>query len=220
VPGDQLSVQARVESGAQVLLTTPASTKVYRSHGPTSSQSTQLFVDGNGGLEWFPQETIVFNGARTELSTRVDLSGDQGGFTGWEILCLGCPASGDPFKKGSCRQSFEVWRDQNPLWIDRCKYDGGSFLLREAWGLGGASVVGTMICVTDEVGLLEELRSFYEALPSASYRVVATQLRDVVVVRYLGHHAEEAKEIFAGLWSVSREWLSGRAVCEPRIWKT
>ena len=220
VPGDHLTVKARVESGGEVLITTPASTKIYRSHGPESVQGNYFDVEGGGVLEWFPQETIVFNGARIELLTRVDLSEEAAAFTGWEILCLGRPASGEPFVAGQCRQSFEVWRGQRPLWVDRAYYEGGHDLLRETWGPGGDTVVGTLVCVSRDGGLSLALRELCEEASTSTCRVVVTQLSEVIVVRYLGNYAEEAKDIFARLWSLIRAGLRGRAVCEPRIWRT
>ena len=45
-------------------------------------------------LEWLPQETIVFDGARSRMDTRVQL-GAGSRYFGWEILCLGRSASGE-----------------------------------------------------------------------------------------------------------------------------
>src|SRR5258706_11967801 len=67
VPGDQLSFDVGVESGARALITTPAATKVYRSDGRRAVQRTRLSVAPGAALEWLPQETIVFDGPRSDL---------------------------------------------------------------------------------------------------------------------------------------------------------
>ena len=71
--GDELRLDLRVGVGARALVTTPAAGKAYRTTGPTARQAHTLAVEANGTLEWLPQETIVYDGARVELETRIDL---------------------------------------------------------------------------------------------------------------------------------------------------
>ena len=70
--GDRLRLEAHVAGGAHALLTTPAATKVYRTAGPAAAQESELAVARGGVLEWLPQETILYDGAISELRTRVD----------------------------------------------------------------------------------------------------------------------------------------------------
>src|SRR4051812_17267113 len=62
VGGDSLAIRARARKGAQVLLTTPAATKFYRTSGELAVQSVTLEVGEDAAVEWLPQETIVFGG--------------------------------------------------------------------------------------------------------------------------------------------------------------
>ena len=61
VAGDDLQVSARVEPGAHALLTTPAAAKLYRSRAASGpARQVQRFeVQGDGILEWLPQESIA-----------------------------------------------------------------------------------------------------------------------------------------------------------------
>src|SRR5262249_20763407 len=77
--GDELSLQVKTGRNASALLTTPGAAKWYRSAGPIARQS--LAFDVAGSLEWLPQETIVFDGARAELECDVDLEA-QAAFLG------------------------------------------------------------------------------------------------------------------------------------------
>ncbi|MEO7558110.1 MAG: urease accessory protein UreD, partial [Gammaproteobacteria bacterium] len=88
VAGDSLAIEVRVDERAQTLLTTPAAGKFYRSTGRSATARQVLIVSAGAELEWFPQENIVFQGARVAMTTRIDLAAD-GAFMGWEILCLG-----------------------------------------------------------------------------------------------------------------------------------
>ena len=220
VPGDQLQIEARVDPNAHVLLTTPASGKIYRSHGPQSSLTNSLQVAANASLEWFPQETILFDGALTTMQTQVQLTDESSQFMGWEILCLGRPASKKLFETGSCRQSFEIWRDQAPLWIEKSHYEGGSALLSSPWGMNTYPVSGTFVCVTQSPPLIDAIRTkFEDSMPSDCF-LTATQLKHALIVRYLGHHAEQAKKYFTRAWEIVRPEILGRPICSPRIWKT
>jgi len=50
--------------------------------------------------------------------------------------------------------------------------------------------------------------------------IAVTQLPGVLVGRYLGDSSEQAKRLFAQLWTVLRPALFGREAAEPRIWRT
>jgi urease accessory protein len=47
-----------------------------------------------------------------------------------------------------------------------------------------------------------------------------TQLPGVLAARYLGDSSEQAKKLFAKLWTVLRPALFGLEAAEPRIWRT
>ena len=72
-------------------------------------------------LEWLPSENIIFSGAKAQIQTKVELAKNSH-FTGWEILCLGRPASGEIFNQGQLDQKFEVWLEGRPLRIERLRF--------------------------------------------------------------------------------------------------
>jgi urease accessory protein len=216
VAGDALSVAVEVEPGARALVTTPAAGKVYRGdERPAASVRQRLTVGAGGSLEWFPQETIVFEGGRVELETRVDLA-EQGAFVGWELVCLGRPAAGEGFTAGACRQRFELWRAGRPLCLERARFDGGARALTAAWGLAGAPVTGTLLA-TPVAAPLAELRA-WSGHPGEL--TSATSLEDVLVCRYLGASAERARAYFSRVWELVRPLLLQRPGHSPRIWST
>src|SRR5262249_43518141 len=98
-PGDRLSIEIGVARWARALVTTPAAGKCYRSDGRVSEQKQTLRVAAGSSLEWLPQENIVFDGSCVRLSTRVELE-EGASFVGWDVLCLGRPASGERFTRG------------------------------------------------------------------------------------------------------------------------
>lgn len=216
VGGDELVIDVAVGAGASVLLTTPAAGKFYRSNGAVARQSHHLRVAQGAMLEWLPQEGIVFDGAHAELSTRVELA-EGAGFIGWEILCLGRPGAGERFTHGALRQRVELWREGMPLYIERARYEEGAAALTAPWGLAGCAVSGSLWCVCDGEELLARVR---EAVAPAAGLFSATRLDGVLLCRYLGDHADEARRCFETVWQVLRPALLQRSACAPRIWAT
>lgn len=226
VAGDQLRIDAQVAPGAHALLTTPAASKVYRSATDDlqATQRQRLCVSDGARLEWLPQETIAFCGARAELCTRVELSGDAR-FMGWEILCLGRPAAQERFDRGVLRPQLELLRDGQLLYVERGLYEAGSPLMNAAWGLAGQSVFGTLWCAApDAARQLERVRERLASLCSAAHsggpRLAASAWDDCLVVRYLGPSTEEARTGLAAAWAALRPQIVGIEAVVPRIWRT
>jgi urease accessory protein len=218
VSGDSLAISATVERGAHALLTTPAAGKLYRSAGARAQLAQDLKVADGAWLEWLPQETIAFDGARAVSRTRVALSGSAG-FIGWEILCLGRPAANETFTHGEFVQRFEIWRDDAPLWWERNALLGGAPALHAPWGLAGQSVVATLVAVGRAPSALPALRELLNA-DSGDGEFAVSQLREVLVCRYLGNSAEQARTGFMAAWRLLRPALWNIAAVPPRIWST
>ncbi|MDX2053574.1 MAG: urease accessory protein UreD [Polyangiaceae bacterium] len=214
--GDRLTFEARLGAGAQVLFTTPGATKYYRTGDLPASQHQALSVGSGGFLEWLPQETIVFSGADVTLGTSVEL-GENAGFVGWEILCLGRRAGGHSFDLGSVRQRFEVRTQEGPQVLDRALYEAKSSLLRAAYGLNGASVVGVLLIAQGTPALVESIRAGWAGRAAL---VSATLVNGIAICRYLGESAAEAKALFTDAWIIAKTALTGARPALPRIWAT
>ncbi|MBI3776944.1 MAG: urease accessory protein UreD [Gammaproteobacteria bacterium] len=220
VGGDTLQIDLVLHSGAQALLTTPAATKFYRSGERYAAQMLRAQVANAATLEWLPQETIVFNSAWARSRTRVELARDAR-FIGWEVVCLGRPVNHETFTHGAWQQRLEVWRDATPLFIDRSDLHGNAPVLTQRWGWAGYSISGVLVCATLDLSreLLETLREACAALQRDGV-FTATQLRGVLVCRYLGHHAQHARTCLQRAWEILRPEYLGKAAQMPRIWNT
>jgi urease accessory protein len=219
VGGDRLETVIDVRMGASLLATTPAAQKLYRSLGVASVQSQLLRVEQGGALEWFPSETIVFDGARARLSTRVDLA-PEATFIGWDIGCFGRPASRSGFARGELWQAFEIWREGRPLVVDRSRVAGSAAALHAAWGYAGEPVYGTLYCVPGANVELDALASALRAELPAEARSAITTFEGVVVLRALGGQVEKVRSTLVHAWQKLRPALLGREASPPRIWAT
>ena len=217
VGGDRIAVTACVASHARALLTTPGAGKWYRSAGAHAVQQLAFRVGAEASLEWLPQTTIVFDGARGRSRLDVDVE-ENGVYIGWEIVCLGRTASGERFRSGELLTEVRLTRAGAPVWIERGRLQGGSRLLESSVGFAGAPVHGTLVAVSSRVdaALVNACRSEAPACGQCGI----TRLPGVLVARYLGDHSEAAHDYFARLWHTLRPALLGRSAVAPRIWRT
>jgi urease accessory protein len=190
--GDELTLSATSEADAQALITTPGAGKWYRSAGAWARQTLDFSVQGS--LEWLPRETIVFDGALADLKCRVSLK--QGArYIGWEVLSLG------RFRRGRMKINTRIMQEGRPLFIEKGEIEGGGRLMRSPVGLGGRSVVGTLLATHE--GKVD--------VPG----ITITRLPGLLVARYLGDSSEEALQGFTRVWKALRP-----SAVEPRIWST
>jgi urease accessory protein len=179
-----------------------------------------LRVEAAGALEWFPCETIVFDGALARVTTRVELAPDAA-FIGWDLGCFGRPASQAGFFRGELRQTIEIARGGELLVVDRSHVVGGSETLTAAWGYAGEPVYGTLYCTAGQAVELDALaREVRAALASVSVRAAVTVFDGVLVVRALGAEVERVRAALVAAWRVVRPCLLGRQALLPRIWAT
>lgn len=223
VSGDQLHISAACDQGAHAALTTPSAGKIYGadSNNVQQGQDVRLRVD-NAALEWLPMETIIFDRANAMMRTTIELTG-QARIAGWEILCLGRPEGEHPFEQGVIEQSLDIRRDGKPLLLERQRIEAGGDVQRSRFGLGGATVCGTFYATgfpaeSDQSVLLERVRDINHEANQGIF--AATFRRDVLIMRYLGEGAEEARRLFERAWAALRPMLFGREACPPRIWAT
>lgn len=221
VNGDCLAIDVTAETGSNVLLTTPSAGRVYRSlrQGLKQRQQVQLNVQATAQLDWLPQETLVFDGADTELGLRIDCAQDSR-FVAWDIVCLGRPAAEERFRNGSLRQCIEIWRDGSCVYNERWRLDGDDIALTAPWGWRGCHTQGCLLAqlVLDDAALhaLRELLGIEQHTLSA---FTLTQRLGIVIVRYLGNAAADARRGFTVAWQFLHG-LQHSAVSVPRIWAT
>ncbi|MEL6320105.1 MAG: urease accessory protein UreD [Cyanobacteria bacterium J06626_14] len=227
--GDRLSTTIRLGESAHGLLTTAAATKVYRSSVEPSVQTTTMMLEQGARLEWFPQESILFNGAQYHQHTQVTL--EPGAiWMGWELIRLGRSARGEHFDYGDWRSHTEIWRAQQPsnvpLWIDRQFINGGTEMLHQLHGLSGCPVVGSFACVgiSIESTVRDHIRTQWQnQYPhlSASLQssvIGVTRLREGIVCRYRGSSTAEARSLFMTAWDVVRKEILSLVPHRPRTW--
>lgn len=218
VGGDSLAIELTAAPRAQALVTTAAASKVYGSADTaSSSQRVDITLAPESCLEWFPQETIVFNQAHYSQALRVDLA-PGAIWASWEITRFGRSARGETFEQGQWRSHLEVWQADQPLWLDRQHLTGGSAPLHSPNGLAGCPVVGSFAVVghpftSESVAALRQLWP-----PDHPGDIGVTRLQSGLLCRYRGPSSQAARRWFVAAWQHLRPLYLGRAAVVSRLW--
>lgn len=238
VSGDTLDITIEAKQGANTLITTPGAARIYRAREVDSLQTQNVLIniEKNTSVEWFPMETIVYDGADAELNTTVILQ-EHSQYIGWEITCLGLPAGNKPFNDGSITQHYRVEKNDLPLFIDRLQFSPkkSSWFHHQA-GMRAKTCSGFFMAgpfdfstnnksnthnspgISQE-SLTEVLRQQVAQIAKEK-KLAVTWVNDFCMVRYLGESAFEARDGFIALWAILRPALINRKACAPGIWKT
>ena len=225
VADDSLAVDLRVDSGAHALATTPGAQKWYRSTGADASSVTRLHVAEDAKLEWMPQETIVFDGARAAQTLEISLA-PNAYFFGWEVLCLGRTTRGERFATGEFRQRIRLVRAGSgaPLWRESMRLFGNDPLLASPLGFRGLPVSATAwIALPDDdsaAATSDVLASVRAALGDAPLAAASSPESGLIVIKAIGDAPEAVRNLLISVWKKIRLQVFAREAIVPRIWST
>ncbi len=217
VGGDSIDIQVQTLEDSHALLTSPGSTKFYRSAGEIANVTQHLSLQQNSVLEWFPQENILFPGAKVKLQTQIHLSSDAD-FIGWEMNCLGRPANQERFDFGELDTTLKIFRKGELLLLERQRVNQQRHLSAAA-GLRNYPMNAIFFCTScneEHVNLAREVVSRL----SPGFPVGVTRIEDVLVLRLLGVQAEPMRQLMIAVWQVLRPLIINKPAVLPRIWST
>lgn len=232
VSGDELRINIDIKDQAHIVFTTPGAGRFYRARTnleigkAKQSQITKFVVGKNAKCENFPQETIIYEGADAINTVDVELT-DSSVYLGWDITCLGLPDSNEPFVEGKFCQLNRVYCNSTLIYHDRIALSPDNELLNHVAGLASYSVFATFLAyapqqLTDQFQrqkLVEQLRDKVNEQEAQSL-ISISDIDGLLVIRYLGSHAQQCKQLFISLWEILRPLMVKKKALQPRIWHT
>jgi len=209
--GDRMHLEVRLGAGAEAMLTTAAAEKIYRARDGEAAIAIALRLGIGSNLLWLPQATILFDGARLDRHTEVELAGDAR-FLGLEILIFGRQAMGEEVRHGLCRDAWRIRRDRALVFADTLRLSGdiAAALARPAT-LSGARAAAMLIYVAPDAG--SRLASVRSMLEGAESMAGASAWNGLLVVRAI---AREGRTLEGDIKPLLRA-LGGREL--PRVWQ-
>jgi len=211
VAGDRLELDIQLETGSHALLTMPGASKFYRSIGPTARLTQRFHLAAGSTLEWLPQDSIFFSGARARLASHFTLE-PGARLLAWETLCLGRPVMLERFDQGALDSLLHITLAGETGLHERLRIEGG-----QLGKLGGHPLLGTFCAAPADQALLEQVRLMLDELSTPAG---ATLLGSLLVIRLLDHDNQHLQRILQRLWHVLRPAVLGLPACPPRIWAT
>jgi urease accessory protein len=213
--GDRAKTEIAVEAGAQVLFTTQSAEKIYRSDGETSEVEAHVALGAGARLEWLPQETILFQGARFARRLEVDLAADASLFL-IEAITFGRIAMGERDIDADIRDSWRIRRAGRLVFAEELRLDRAAATLdRPAVGRGARAIASILIAAPEAQAQLDKIRAALdEACERGEERLEAgaTAFDGLVLARLASPSPTRLRAALAEVMMA----LRGRAA--PRVW--
>ena len=207
--GDDVRIAVSVDSSA-AMVSTQAAEKIYRSLGPDVTIQVELAIGEGARLEYYPQETILFDGARFHRRTQANVAAG-GCLAAAEMLVFGRQARGERMARGSVFDSWQVRCDGRLVWIDRLALDGDiAATLADPFTLDGAGAIATMLHVGGDAGqMIDTARELADG--------GATMVNGVLVARLFGPSPRDVRDRLIRYLTGMRE-AAGLPPRLPRVW--
>lgn len=213
--GDRADFSFAAEAGAAVTLTTTAAEKVYRGAEAGGAEAetrvgVALAVGPGAALDWLPQETILFDGARLRRRLDVEVEEDADLLMA-EMLVFGRLGMGERMGSGRVRDRWRVRRGGRLALAEDLDIGGdvAGLLDRPALG-GGARACATVVWASRRAG--DGLDAARAALDVADVAGGASAWNGLLVARALSPSPRALRAAIVDLLS----GLRGRAL--PRLW--
>ena len=208
--GDTANYDFVVGAGASVTLTTQSAEKIYRAQADAAEINVSLRVHESATLDWLPQETIMFAGAKLKRRLDVDVAGDSS-LTLVESLVFGRLAMGELSIEGSLRDRWRVRRDRELIFAEEFRVEGeiGAALDRPAVGRKGRATALMLHVAPGAEGMADPVR---EALRDAACECAVSAWNGMLVARFVS----PAPEVQRLAILLAMRALRGQDA--PRVW--
>jgi urease accessory protein len=213
--GDRATIDFAAGAGAKVLFTTQSAEKIYRSDGGTAEVDTRVVVEAGAALDWLPQETILFQGARFRRWLEVDLAEDASLLL-VEAVTFGRIAMGEDRIDASIRDSWRIRRGGRLVFAEELRLDrAGATLDRPAVGRGARAIATLVVVGPGAERGLGGIRAALDAVCATDgdpLEAGSSALEGMVVARLASPSPSRLRAAIAEVMMA----LRGRAA--PRVW--
>ena len=203
----------QVDDGAELTVTTQASERIYRSaDGATSKIDTRIELGEDAGLNWLPQDTIIYDHSRLERCITAEVT-DSSRLLIAETLVPGRAAMGETVEAGLFRDKWRIYRNGKLVFAENVLLRDEIFHLLSAAAMsGGAQAILTLVHVAPDAE--DRLSSARDVLASADFDCAASAWNNLLVVRGLAPKTEQVRYLMSKLVPAL-----GRGNL-PRVWWT
>ena len=211
--GDTSHIDILVAQNAQALVTGQAAEKIYRSIDMPASIRTVIKIEDGSTLEYLPQESILFDGAKLNRAVNISL-GARSCLLLSEMFVLGRWAMNEDFTRGIFLDRWSIDVAGQPIWREGLRIEGGLSSLSSSLGFANARALATIFYAgANAAEILGLARDVIGPMGGA------TIVRGMLVVRMLGNEAGMLKQQLSEIISIIRAAALGRPAEVPRVWR-
>lgn len=201
--------ETRIDAAPQTTLTVTTQTaeRLYRSTGTEGRIENTLTLRAGARLDWLPQETIMFEGARLERTLTIDMAEDAR-LLAIEPLVLGRKAMGETVTRGSLVDRWRVSRGGALVYGDALRLSGAiEALLAAPSTFGGARACASLLYIApDAPDRLEAVRGVMDK------NCAASAWNGLIAARFVADTGAELRQ------AVERTIATLRPEPLPRVW--
>jgi urease accessory protein len=208
--GDRIETVYELGRATDVVHTTSSAERIYCSDGAAARLETRLSLEAGARLDWLPQQTLLYAGARLERRIQVDVATDSH-LLMVEMTTFGRPESKERAAPASLNDQWRIRREGRLVYAEAVRLSGEfGLVLSEPAIAGGARAAALALLVAPNTAdLVEPLR---RALESDACESGVSAWNGLLAARAL---AVSPGDLLAAL-ARAIPVLSGRAV--PRAW--
>jgi urease accessory protein len=203
--GDSYQFEWVLEAGAKARITTQGATRVHPSAGPLSRQIIDVSVAEGAHLEFWPETTIPFRGARFESVIKAKLEEDAH-LVLFESLSAGRIARGEVFEFNSVSLQISVLGSEGPRFFARNRFAPATAPLSEPFSWGGATQWSSIFAFGPKWAQ-SNVREAQELLEAEAMHGSASLLSQgdlgVVMLGQRAHDTRRVALLIDSLWSQS-----------------
>ncbi|WP_226584331.1 urease accessory protein UreD [Halobacillus litoralis] len=207
VEGDTYFTSIHLEEGAELSVTSQASTKVYKTLENPVEQKTTIRLAPSSILEYCLDPLIMYEGAKFLQETTVEMAGDSCFFYS-DIVTPGWSEAGENFRYQWYRNKLKVIRDEKLVLFDHLLLEPDEDL-EGVLQLEGYTHVGSFVIFHPEASrtfgdrLYEEVASF-----DLSVRLGISNMESGgIVVRLLGNKTQTLESVMDRIHTFARKEL-------------
>ena len=217
VGGDKLAFEIDIAPNTAASLVSQAAEKVYRSSGADTLVETRLSAGAGAWLEWLPQETILFDGARLRRKLVATLD-PAARLLAAELVLFGRAAHGESFSRGFLHDSWAIRSGSRLAWTDAIRLEGDIAAERaRPFGFGRAAGYATLLHAGPQAAsFLPVAREIAEAAPADGG---ATLVNGLLLLRFLAEDGARLRQSVVQAAGRLRNAIAGLPETLPRVWQ-
>lgn len=149
--GDAFDLSVTARDRAEIVVTSAAAEKIYRSLGPDTRIGISLNVGPEAALAWLPQETILFDRARLTRTIDIALAKDARIVLA-EAVVFGRSGMGEVVAQGKLLERWRLRREGRLVFADGIRFEGpvATKLDQRAMTAGAIAIATVLVAPADE----------------------------------------------------------------------